>query len=80
MEKNNDSYSIVYEFFEAENNDSIASGAIDLRSNRNRPMILSRRKFGQQTRYLWPGGSMATLLQVTDDKIATENQNLKIEI
>ena len=37
MEKNNDSYSIVYEFFEAENNDSIASGAIDLRSNRNRP-------------------------------------------
>ena len=23
---------------------------------------------------------MATLLQVTDDKIATENQNLKIEI
>jgi len=44
MEKNNDSYSIVYEFFEAKNNDSIASGAIDLRSNRNRPMILSRRK------------------------------------
>ena len=45
MEKNNNSYSIVYEFFEAENNDSIALGVIDLPSNRNRPMDLSQRKF-----------------------------------
>jgi len=41
----NDSYSII---FEIENNN--ASGAIDLRSNRNRPMILSRRKLRQQAR------------------------------
>ena len=50
MEENNDNYTISYNLYDAENYNFSASGAIDLRSNRNRLMILSRRKFSQQTR------------------------------
>jgi hypothetical protein len=38
MEKNNDNYTISYNFSSEENSNISASGAIDLRSNRNRPI------------------------------------------
>jgi hypothetical protein len=36
MEKNNDNYTISYNLYDDENNNFFASGATDLRSNRNR--------------------------------------------